>query len=163
MSITVSVAGTADLKAALIFRRDETERALRTEVRKAGLAIVTGVRQKIQKGPKSGHVYTEIFRTMNGVPRPVGPRTGNNLSPSHQASAPGEAPATDTGSLVKSIDFKQSKPLEATVGSSLIYGAYLEFGTRRIAPRPAWAPTVAEVQPKFQAAVAAAVRKVWLS
>lgn len=55
----------------------------------------------------------------------------------HTASKPGFAPNTDTGSLVKSIGFEvDASKNQAVVGTNLDYGAWLEFGTRDIAPRP---------------------------
>ena len=68
----------------------------------------------------------------------------NTSSPSgkfygkHRASAAGEAPATDTGNLVRNIKVKEERQ-SVKVGildQRAIYGAYLEFGTSKIAPRP---------------------------
>lgn len=60
----------------------------------------------------------------------------------HQASAPGEPPATDTGMLSRvQIDrtgMKAKDKPEAMVGTDHDYGFFLEFGTRKIQPRP-WA------------------------
>lgn len=54
---------------------------------------------------------------------------------SHQASAPGEWPKSDTGRLAASIrtDFKF---LEAEIGSDVNYSQYLETGTRYMKARP---------------------------
>ena len=55
----------------------------------------------------------------------------------HQASAPGEPPANDTGTLLNSINVAvDAKKLEATVGTKLGYGAHLEFGTTKMRARP---------------------------
>lgn len=54
---------------------------------------------------------------------------------SHQASAPGQYPASDTGLLMRSIR-SELLPMQATVGTNLVYGQYLEFGTSRMAARP---------------------------
>ena len=62
--------------------REKAEEAVAETV----FAIDAGVKHKIQRGPNSGRIY-EKYR-----PR----RT-------HQASAPGQAPATDTGNLIGSI------------------------------------------------------------
>ena len=53
----------------------------------------------------------------------------------HQASAPGQYPASDTGRLMGSIDTELT-PTEARVGTNLFYGPYLEFGTSKMAARP---------------------------
>ncbi len=55
----------------------------------------------------------------------------------HQASAPGEAPATNTGRLIQSIAWQALNPgLVVEVGSPLDYAAYLEDGTQNMDPRP---------------------------
>lgn len=53
----------------------------------------------------------------------------------HQASAPGEYPASDTGRLMGSI-MSDIAPTVATVGTNIVYGQYLEFGTSKMAARP---------------------------
>lgn len=62
----------------------------------------------------------------------------------HQASAPGEPPASDTGRLVKSIrtefDFDR---LVGRVIASTKYAALLETGTSRMAARPFMRPALA--------------------
>lgn len=73
----------------------------------------------IQGGPKSGRTY----------------RRGNAT---HQASAPGQYPASDTGRLAGSVRFELPQPgsLTGRVGTSVAYGPMLEFGTSRMAARP---------------------------
>lgn len=61
------------------------------------------------------------------------------------ASKPGETPNTDTGRLAQSIQFEfEEKTGKKTgiVGTNLKYGAYLEFGTEDMEPRPWLAPAV---------------------
>jgi len=77
--------------------------------------------KSVQRGAKSGAVYTRS--------------PGQNLSPRHQSSAPGQAPATDTGTLVSSIK-AESKDLTGRVYSDLEYAFWLEFGTLKMEPRP---------------------------
>lgn len=75
-------------------------------------------KQQIQGGGRSGRVY----------------RRGRVT---HQASAPGEYPKTDTGQLVASLFFRVgSDKLSAFFGTKLAYGKYLEFGTSRMKARP---------------------------
>ena len=74
---------------------------------------------------------------------------------SHQASAPYETPAVDTGVLVNSIstwvEEKDNDRVEMGIGSGIIYAARLEFGFRETdslgrkynqAPRPYMRPAV---------------------
>lgn len=53
----------------------------------------------------------------------------------HTASRPGDAPNTDTGALVKSIQVEVT-PSGVYVGSNIEYAASLEFGTAQMAARP---------------------------
>ena len=53
----------------------------------------------------------------------------------HQASGPNEAPNTDTGRLVSSINTEITDD-GVYVGTSLEYGKYLEFGTKDMEERP---------------------------
>lgn len=80
-------------------------------------------RLAIQSPPKTGRIYMRRGRP-------------------HQASAPGEAPATDTGFLVNSIQTRQSGYLSWDVLASAVYAVYLEVGTMRMAPRPFLLPAV---------------------
>ena len=82
------------------------------------------------KGPATGRVYQR-----------------GNIS--HRASAPGEAPMTDTGRLASSVVYENTGTLSAEVHTKVNYGAWLEYGTRDIAPRPLWLPTAKKAAPKF--------------
>jgi HK97 gp10 family phage protein len=53
----------------------------------------------------------------------------------HTAAAEGQAPNTDTGRLVSSIQV-EVKAKDVFVGSTLNYAGDLEFGTRRMGARP---------------------------
>ena len=77
--------------------------------------------KSVQRGVKSGVVYTRS--------------SGQNLSPSHQASAPGQAPATDTGMLASRIK-AESKNLTGRVYSDIEYAFWLEYGTLSMDARP---------------------------
>lgn len=57
----------------------------------------------------------------------------------HQASAPGEPAASDTGQLLNSVGHRMSEDANgvyAEVGTDVKHGAYTELGTRHMAPRP---------------------------
>ncbi len=51
----------------------------------------------------------------------------------HQASAPDEAPASDTGNLINSITVTDDSDLQSTIEVGAEYGLYLEMGTRECA------------------------------
>jgi HK97 gp10 family phage protein len=95
--------------------------------------IRTTAIRSIQRGTKSGVVYQKYAPN----------RT-------HQASAPGQAPASDTGRLANSIT-ADIEGKQATVTAGTEYAAPLEFGTRDIEPRPFMVPAMEQERPKFNA------------
>lgn len=102
-------------------------------------------KQKIQGGGRSGRVY-------------------RRRSVSHQASAPGEFPKTDTGQLVSSLYFRvAANKLSAFFGTKLNYGTYLEYGTSRMRARPWLKPTfkanAQSIRERVRKAVNDAIRK----
>ena len=68
----------------------------------------------------------------------------------HIASAPGEAPADDSGNLLGSIDLQEISDLEAVLGTPVEYGMFLETGTSRMAARPMWEKTAKEALPTLE-------------
>jgi HK97 gp10 family phage protein len=78
--------------------------------------------------------------------------TRHGQTVTHRASAPGEAPAIDTGALRNSVRAQRKADLEWWVTTNE-YAAYLEYGTRRMAPRPFLRPAVEKVTPAFEAAM----------
>jgi HK97 gp10 family phage protein len=121
------------------FRLESNVGQISVELRRRAAALVTATAFRIEanakgsmSGPKSGRIY---------------PRKGRK----HQASAPGEAPAIDTGALVNSIEVIKNSELSATVGSNMEYAAILEFGGVRMAPRPWLGPAFESVRDQFQA------------
>lgn len=67
----------------------------------------------------------------------------------HQASAPGEAPATDTGYLANSIGARMIGRTEGEVTVTAEYAAVLELGGVHMAPRPFFVPAVRAEWPEF--------------
>lgn len=97
----------------------------------------------IQSPPKTGRIYRR-----RGV--------------EHQASAPGQAPATDTGRLVNSI-VTRYEPSELTgiVGVTAAYGDDLEFGTQKMEPRPYARPAVRNKIRGIEADIANELKQVF--
>lgn len=80
------------------------------------------------------------------------PKTGEFYSRGgriHQASAEGEAPARDTGNLAEGIQLRTVDPYTVMISVLPVYGAYLEFGTIHMAPRPYMAPAIQKVKGEF--------------
>lgn len=85
----------------------------------------------LMQGQKTGQEY----------PRPNGRM--------HQASAPGEAPAVDTGNLFNSIKAEMTGPKVGVVFTNVEYAPILEFGSAKMAARPFFAPATDAAWPGF--------------
>lgn len=107
-----------------------------------GLMIQSRARELIQRGSKTGRLYQKY-----------GPRR------SHRASGPGEAPATDTGRLVSSIqsDVVETER-EVQVSAGTAYAKMLEYGTRMMAARPFLLPALEWIKDKAVAVLSAAIK-----
>lgn len=105
---------------------------------RTALAIEANAKLLIQSPPKTGRIY----------------RHGKVK---HQASAPGEAPATDTGFLVDSASTTRVANANHEVAFTAEYAAPLEFGTPRILPRPFLRPSVDKHRRSFEDAMSAAM------
>ena len=131
--VTLEIQGGDQLAAALRAYGAAAERHVGDAVNAAGLELRGEIVKAYQRGPASGVTYEK-----------------SNPNRTHTASAPGEAPATDTGRLASSVNFRREGAMAATVGSEVVYASMLEFGTARISPRPAWVPATEAMRPKFR-------------
>jgi len=102
-------------------------------VQRTAQQVVASAKEKMAEG-KSGHMYG-----------------------SHPASAPGEAPAIDTGNLAASIQIEPDGNLRAVIVVGADYGPHLEYGTSRMAARPFLTPAMEEARQGFEKAVAEAL------
>lgn len=80
-------------------------------------------------------------------------RTYRRGDAAHRASAPGEAPAIESGDLVGSIRAGEVGPGRWVVASDDEKAPTLELGGGRIAPRPFLKPAAEAARPGFEAAV----------
>ena len=73
----------------------------------------------------------------------------------HQASAPGEMPAVETGALINSIQTEMTGQTSAVVYTNQEYAIYLEFGAPAagIEPRPFFVPATEAERPHFLSAL----------
>jgi hypothetical protein len=92
-------------------------RGIREALHDIGQLHVEEIQRLLNTGPKTGRIYKRPGR------------------PDHRASAPGQAPATDTGDLSKSVDY-EARADQLEVGDRESYGRWLEDGTKRMKPRP---------------------------
>lgn len=140
MTIRVSINGNEALKAALLNMSDDVKDAVGDVVMQTAAELEADIKLRIQSGPKTGRTYRR-----RGV--------------THQASAPGETPASDTGVLVGSIYHERESELAATVGSRLAYAMHLEHGTIHMAARPVWTPAAHQMEGVFHDRIEAALKR----
>lgn len=116
-----------------VTRDFETEKQLSQFVRKVAVDIQAKIID-LMRAPKHG----VVFKTKAGRTR--------------QRSAPGEAPAIQTGALVNSIAQGLSFPSATTaiLSSPLEYAEFLEEGTDRMEARPYARPAIKSVLDQFQ-------------
>ena len=112
-----------------IFRnlQGRSEKSMEQAAAALAMKIRTTAVDLIQKGPKSGRVYGE-----------------------HQASAPGEAPASNTGDLARSIRVVKGEEKTWFVVARVPYASYLEFGTEYMEPRPFMTPAFVQALPNLK-------------
>ena len=134
--------GGEEMRKALASMSDEIRANVSRAVIGTALEIQGEAKERVQRGSKTGRVYKL-----------------SNPTRTHQASAPGQAPATDLGRLVNSITFDQRGQLSAVVDANALYAAYLEYGTRHIAPRPFFRPAAEAKRQTFGERVAKAVAR----
>lgn len=120
----------------------EMAAAIDDEVNKSANQIVGNAVLAIQNPPKTGATY----------------KHGKIV---HQASAPGEAPATDTGNLAGSGTVRRVGLAHYQCVFSTPYARALEFGnpSGTILPRPYLRPAVQKEEPVLRANIAKAMGK----
>jgi len=82
----------------------------------------------------------------------AGPQSGRMYG-AHQASAPGEYPAVDTGALMGSITTSPTGKLKYSVWTGIEYAIFLEYGTINMLARPFFGQAAADVMPHFEQAL----------
>ena len=105
-------------------------------VKGGGQLIRAEAIKSIQTGAKTGIVYQKY-----------------NPRRQHRASAPGQAPASDTGNLVSKIIVKQKSKNVTQVESGADYSKFLEYGTSKMEPRPFLFPAFEKSRDKIVKAV----------
>ena len=142
MQINIKVKGLKEAKEIFKKLEEDLQQPFR-EVILGGAQLIRGEAIKsIQTGPKSGRVYQKY-----------------NPRRTHQASAPGQAPASDTGNLVSQIIVRPKNPDEVAVESNALYSSFLEFGTSKMLARPFLFPATEKSRPKIAQAVFNRVKK----
>lgn len=103
-------------------------------------------------------VRTEAVRLILDTPKTG--HTYRRRGTEHQASAPGEPPASDTGRLVNGIRTEYDfNTMTGKVVSGEAYGAHLEYGTQTIEPRPFLRPALVNKRQEIEQIVRSAIRE----
>lgn len=115
------------------------EKRILRALTKSAMLVDTTAKMSILRGSKSGSTVTKY-----------------KPSRTHQQSAAGEAPASDTGYLANSISHEvivdnkgTSKSYTAIVSASAEYAIHLEFGTVNMGARPFLHPALKENSKKI--------------
>jgi hypothetical protein len=92
---------------------------------------------KLNEKGLADFITTIALQTSNFAKKGIqgSPRGGRRYG-RHKSSAPGEAPATDNGNLVRKIYAKKTGRLKASHISGAAYSSYLEDGTPKMKARP---------------------------
>lgn len=135
MSIRVGarIEGLAALYAALDGATAELDAAIGGVLDATGLEVRSEIIRRYNSGPATGRIYQKY-----------------NPRRTHQASAPGQAPMSDTGRLANATTYKKDRPLAVAVENRLEYATALEYGTRTIRARPVWRQVALEAEPKLK-------------
>lgn len=121
MKIQVKLHGDKELQRQFANMAPQLDKELSKALFSIAKKIESDAKLSIQNGRKTGRMYKR--RTIM-----------------HRASAPGEAPASDTGRLVNSINGKLKGRLTAVIEATAAYARHLEYGTRKMAARPYMRP-----------------------
>jgi hypothetical protein len=134
-AIKMEVEGLGEMIRALGGTSKKLDAELRKAVVATGLELRTDIIRRYNDPPKTGRIYRKY-----------------KPSRTHRASAPGQSPATDTGRLAGGTVFRETAggtEIGVEVTNQIKYARALEFGTARVAMRPAWRPAVAALEAKF--------------
>jgi len=137
----MSVEGLDDVLKRLGKFEAEMEQQTKDIVSATALSIHGHAVKEIQRGNKSGRLYQRGSKT-------------------HQASAKGEAPATDTGALVSSLQLRGAGSTTMHVFTRLNYAPFLEFGTSKMGERPFMRPALQANRAPFEKALKAMLDNV---
>ena len=143
-TVTINLKGQDEVLKALQEMSADVEKAVQNGLLQTAFLAQSVAQQSILKGPKTGRIYKRGKRG----------RT-------HQASAPGEPPANDTGRLASSLRAEVStEALTASLIAGTTYAIHLEYGTTKMAARPFMRPAAEKVAPKGVELIRAQLDKV---
>ena len=145
MKVDIEIDGLDGVVKAIMRSDPEIHRAIAGSMYEAAYIVEGRAKALVLEPPKTGRFYKRGKVTV------------------HQASAPGEAPARDTGNLAGRIqqDIDEAA-LEARISAQPPYAEALEFGTRKMEARPFMRRALAESERDVADAVRDAIKRVKL-
>jgi hypothetical protein len=156
------------LQSPLLTQRGSLHAALAKVVHETAFDVERDIKEQMRE-PKSGRTYARgaITRRASKVTRGLGLREKTTAkgfqravvaNTFHRASAPGEAPAVDTGGAINSL-ITTVEGLRATIDGSEILGL-LDTGTRKLAPRQFVRPALERARAPFERRVEEAIEEL---
>ena len=116
--MSVKVEGLAETIQALYATEKTLESKIDIAIRSGAVKILNEATRSMSQESKSGIVYKRGDKT-------------------HTASATGQAPAVDNGHLIRNVAAVKSIYGDGwLVGTNVVYGRHLEFGTKNMVARP---------------------------
>ena len=136
MKIQVKVKGIKKAMDSLKSLEKDLEAPFREVILGGAQLIRSEAVKSIMQGPKTGRIYEKY-----------------NPRRTHRSSAPGQAPASDTGNLVSQIRVREENKDLIKVESNALYSSFLEFGTSKMLARPFLFPATERSRKKIAQAV----------
>lgn len=137
------IAGRDSLRRRLGAIPAQTRQQVFRVLQQGGQLIADDAAERIINPPKTGRIYPSTWRK----------------GAMHQASAPGESPAADSGRLHQSHTWVGDEAaLTVHAGTAAPYAVRLELGDDRVQPRPAWSPAFYAMLPRIQRALTFVLR-----
>ena len=111
--------------------------------------VLNETQKKVQRGLRKAATFgvRTIKRSLNEQGARLGGRTTRSGKKKYKGRAryvpskAGERPHRQLGNLKKSIDYIET-PLSVRIGTGLVYGLYLEVGTKKMDKRPFLRPFI---------------------
>ena len=112
--------------------------------RLGSLYLETAIRNTVNNGQRSGREYPLVTIGFRYTKKDHSDFELKKKRRMIRSSAPGEPPAKRTGNLINNANLRTEKVSELHYDVILTaeYAKYLEYGTKRMAPRPFIAPNI---------------------
>ena len=169
MRIEMDIGGDKEFGRAVKKLSEAAQERVAAQIAEIAKKLESSVKKNYSSAGK-GNVYFRIpgekymtirVGTENAVPVAFIAGSGaHNMSLTHRASAPGDPPAKDQGDLVNSVYIKAIDKKSFIVGSNSEYAGWLEYGTRKIKPRPNWVPESEKAREKFSKLIEQALARL---